>query len=549
MKNKFIVIKHKRKDYTYISIATSNGYGKGYGNQVGIGRLEKLEELSSDPINVIKNVCETLSITEFKRKNQAKYYVCIKFFKTEVYNVNYGINILYDLINKFEIFDALPKTRHKELNKILKYTIASRIIDANSYISIHKNKYKYEDAPNTSKDSYYALLNLIYDNKENLLKRINEKVIKNTSRKVELVFYDLTTMYFESFSRLGLRHSGYSKDGKFKEDQVVVGMATDENGIPIHIETFKGNTANSKTFIPFVLEMSKIYEIKNVTIIADKGMSTSSNIRFLEQKGINYIISYRLKSGAKSFKDFVLDESNYVGNENFKHKEETIVSLYNKKRPNGKLRRRIVTFSKKRALKDKADRQNLIDNFNKLKNKNGLVETGKLTGGKKYKFFKKVGKAFYELDYKKVQEDSQFDGYYIYETSRMDLTSEEIVEIYAKQWQIEENFRTMKSSLQVRPMYVWTDKHIEAHILLCFMSLVIMKFLLYSVNKTLKDTGVIDRFSNERVIKAIKSAEKVVKVVDGQIKEEIYIRNTQNSDYISDFETIQTIFSKIVQVI
>ncbi|WLP85255.1 IS1634 family transposase [Mycoplasma seminis] len=184
-----------------------------------------------------------------------------------------------------------------------------------------------------------------------------------------------------------------------------------------------------------------------------------------------------------------------------------------------------------------------------MKNKNGLVETGKLTGGKKYKFFKKVGKAFYELDYKKVQEDSQFDGYYIYETSRMDLTSEEIVEIYAKQWQIEENFRTMKSSLQVRPMYVWTDKHIEAHILLCFMSLVIMKFLLYSVNKTLKDTGVIDRFSNERVIKAIKSAEKVVKVVDGQIKEEIYIRNTQNSDYISDFETIQTIFSEIVQVI
>ncbi|WLP85254.1 IS1634 family transposase [Mycoplasma seminis] len=251
------------------------------------------------------------------------------------------------MINKFEIFDALPKTRHKELNKILKYTIASRIIDANSYISIHKNKYKYEDAPNTSKDSYYALLNLIYDNKENLLKRINEKVIKNTSRKVELVFYDSTTMYFESFSRLGLRHSGYSKDGKFKEDQVVVGMATDENGIPIHIETFKGNTADSKTFIPFVLEMSKIYEIKNVTIIADKGMSTSSNIRFLEQKGINYIISYRLKSGAKSFKDFVLDESNYVGNENFKHKEETIVSLYNKKRPNGKLRRRIVTFSKK----------------------------------------------------------------------------------------------------------------------------------------------------------------------------------------------------------
>ncbi|WLP85407.1 hypothetical protein [Mycoplasma seminis] len=184
MKNKFIVIKHKRKDYTYISVATSNGYGKGYGNQVGIGRLEKLEELSSNPINVIKNVCETLSITDSKEKIKQSIMFALNSSKTEVYNVNYGINILYDLINKFEIFDALPKTRHKELNKILKYTIASRIIDANSYISIHKNKYKYEDAPNTSKDSYYALLNLIYDNKENLLKRINKKLLKIHQEKL-----------------------------------------------------------------------------------------------------------------------------------------------------------------------------------------------------------------------------------------------------------------------------------------------------------------------------------------------------------------------------
>ncbi|WP_416756376.1 transposase [Mycoplasma aquilae ATCC BAA-1896] len=107
--------------------------------------------------------------------------------------------------------------------------------------------------------------------------------------------------------------------------------------------------------------------------------------------------------------------------------------------------------------------------------------------------------------------------------------------IYAKQWQIEENFRTMKSSLQVRPMYVWTDDHINAHLILCFISLVIIKFLLHKINTVLASTGVIDKFSNDRLITAIKSDEKVVKVVNSEVKEEIYIKNAQNSDHISDY--------------
>ncbi|MFV8499983.1 hypothetical protein ACNQ1M_02705, partial [Mycoplasma sp. VS424B] len=223
MSDKFILIKHKRKDHTYISVATSNGYGKGYSNQVGIGGLEKLETLCSDPINVIKNVCETLNIDDSKEKIKQSIMFALNSSQTEVYNVNYGINTLYNVIDKFEIFNALPKTRHKDLEKLLKYTIASRIIDAKSYILMHKDKYKYEGAPETSKDGYYTLLDLVNQNKKAILNKVNEKIMKNTTRKVELVFYDSTTMYFESFSRSGLRHSGYSKDGKFKEDQVVVG--------------------------------------------------------------------------------------------------------------------------------------------------------------------------------------------------------------------------------------------------------------------------------------------------------------------------------------
>ncbi|WPB54311.1 IS1634 family transposase [Mycoplasmopsis verecunda] len=549
MESKFIVIKHKRKDHTYISIATSNGYGKGYSNQIGLGRLEKLQELNSDPINVIKNSIKNLSISESKDKIKQAIMFDLNSSKSETYNINYGINLLYDLIDKFEIFSALPKTRHKDLNRLLKYTVSSRILNADSLISTYKNKFQYENTPDYKKSSYYTLLDILNNNESKILKQLNEKITKNTSRNIELVFYDSSTAYFESFRRTGLRYPGYSKDGKFKEDQVVIGLATDENGIPIHYKLFKGNTTDSKTFIPFVIEMSKIYNIKNVTIVADKGMSVTANLRFLEQKGIDYVISYRLKSGPKDFKEYVLNETDYIGTEEFKYKEQTVASLYNKRDLMVIREEKIITYSRKRALKDKADRDILINNFNKLKNKDGYVEGSKLLGHKKYRFFKRNGDARYELDLIKLNEDKQFDGFYIYETSRRDLSAQEIVEIYAKQWQIEENFRTLKNSLEVRPMYVWTDAHINGHFLLCFISLVIFKYLLYTINKSLNDYGVIDKFTNKRTIEAIKSAQKFVKVVDGNVVDEIYIKNSENNSLIQDFELIKTIFNKFVQVI
>ncbi|SJZ61018.1 IS1634 family transposase, partial [Mycoplasmopsis verecunda] len=384
MESKFIVIKHKRKDHTYISIATSNGYGKGYSNQIGLGRLEKLQEINPDPINVIKNSIKNLSVSESKEKIKQAVMFDLNSSKSETYNINYGINLLYDLIDKFEIFSALPKTRHKDLNRLLKYTVSSRILNADSLISTYKNKFQYENTPDYKKSSYYTLLDILNDNESIILQQLNQKITQNTSRNIELIFYDSSTAYFESFRRTGLRYPGYSKDGKFKEDQVVIGLATDENGIPIHYKLFKGNTTDSKTFIPFVIEMSKIYNIKNVTIVADKGMSVTANLRFLEQKGIDYVISYRLKSGPRDFKEYVLNETDYIGTEEFKYKEQTVASLYNKKRPNGHQRRKIITYSRKRALKDKADRDILINNFNKLKNKDGYVEGSKLLGHKKY---------------------------------------------------------------------------------------------------------------------------------------------------------------------
>ncbi|MDJ1647284.1 IS1634 family transposase [Mycoplasma sp. M6620] len=249
-----------------------------------------------------------------------------------------------------------------------------------------------------------------------------------------MIFYDSLTVYFESFVREGLRVPGYSKDGKFKEDQVVIGMATDENGIPIFLKLFCGNTADCDTFIPFIIEMKNTYNLKKVTIIADKGMSININIRFLKSNGINFIISYRLKTSSKEFRKFALDEKGYKQiNSSTRYKKYKCNSHWNGKRVNENIWRRIITHSTSRAKKDKEDRRNLINNFTKKQKSQGVVTADNIIGIKKYKFYKKVGKMEFALDYSKILEDEKFDGYYVYKTSRMNSKAADIIEIYHKQ--------------------------------------------------------------------------------------------------------------------
>ncbi|WP_436358528.1 IS1634 family transposase [Mycoplasma sp. 480] len=326
-------------------------------------------------------------------------------------------------------------------------------------------------------------------------------------------------------------------------------MATDSNGIPIFIKVFKGNTADSSTMIPFIEEMKKNYNLKKVTIIADKGMSINKNLRYLEQKNIDFIISYRLKSSSKEFKEFALAQEGYIDiNQSLKYKEYHYNSHWNGKRVNDTIRRRIVAFSKSKAKKDYEDRQILIKNFQKRQNKIGRVSAEEIIGIKKYKFFKRVGKMEFELDYEKIIEDEKFDGLYVYETSRLDLSPEQIIEIYHKQWQIEENFRTLKNTLKVRPIYVWKDSHILGHFILNFLALVVLKYSIFLINKFYKDNGVVDKITNDKFIEAFNSQTSVVTEFKGEIikVETLNYKTDENNDNIKYWYDIKRVLSKMV---
>ncbi|MEI2462415.1 transposase [Mycoplasmopsis felis] len=539
--NNYIIGKSKRAKGIYIFAGISGGYGAGTKKQIGLGWLEQLEQINPDVISILKTKAKEL--TEDMEKDFVKQELLnsIQNQKITVNSINYGIEVIYKFIDKLQIFESISKTKHKDLKSILEYCIASRIINSNSIIRNFEIKDNFINTIKSQKDAFYSLLDVLVENEKGILKNLNNKVSKITNREIELVFFDSSTVYFETFQRDGLRFPGYSKDGKFKEDKVVLGMATDINGIPIHMKLFKGNTADPNTFIPFILDLKQTYQINNITIISDKGMSTNRNIRFLEDLGINFIISYRAKSGSAEFKNYILDQKGYVGNSEFRYKEIEYKSLWNNKRFNGKTRRRIITYSKSRAIKDREDRKILINNFEKRQNKYGIVRGEQMFASKKYKFFKQIGRSDFELNCEKVLEDKKFDGIYVYETNRTDLTPQEVVQIYQNQWRIEENFRTLKTALKVRPVYVWTNSHIKGHFILCYLSLVIIKTIIHLLNESFKkDAGLIDfKITTDNFIKAILTANKIVKKVDNKIIETLFETNENNKKDFQNYVLIK----------
>ena len=168
------------------------------------------------------------------------------------------------------------------------------------------------------------------------------------------LFFDVTTLYFESIDVDDARNFGYSKDNKFKETQIMLALVTTHEGLPLTYLIFPGNTYEGHTLVHAVDELKKSYDVERVLFVADRAMFNETNLKALEDSGIHYIVAARLKSLPKTLKNEILNNEFYKATkvDNELHWTKTLAY---------KDRRLIVSYSSKRARKDAADRQRLID--------------------------------------------------------------------------------------------------------------------------------------------------------------------------------------------
>jgi transposase len=311
-------------------------------------------------------------------------------------------------------------------------------------------------------DAIYRFL----DKLNNQLKEQVEQIafahtVKVLQGNISVVFYDMTTLYFEASDEDDLRKAGFSKDGKHQNPQIYLGLLVGLGGYAIGYDIFEGSIYEGHTLIPFIEKISAKFNLNKPIVVADAGLLSKSNIKALEERNYEYIIGARLKNEPQKIKQEILDRE--LG-------EGQIMKI--KKANNTRL---IVAYANNRAIKDEHNRKRGLQRLEKQ------IQSGKLTksniNNKGYnKYLKLQGEVLIEIDYEKFNNDKAWDGLKGYITNTK-LNDKQVIENYKNLWHIEKAFRMSKTDLRIRPIYHRLKHRIYAHICISFTAYCIYKEL------------------------------------------------------------------------
>lgn len=286
---------------------------------------------------------------------------------------------------------------------------------------------------------------------------------KRTLKSISVIFYDMTTLYFEAEDEDDLRKIGFSKDGKFQKPQIMLGLLVGQGGYPIGYDIFEGNTFEGHTLLPVLEDIQRKYRFKKPVVIADAALLSGKNMAALESEGYQFIIGGRIKNETELVKRQILEQAQGI-----KDGDGFVI-----KRPGGI--HLVITYSAKRHKKDASNRER---GLRKLRER---VKTGRLTkesiNNRGYnKFLVLKGNIDVEIDEDKIAQDKKWDGLKGYITNT-DLSPKKIAENYRHLWQIEKAFRISKTDLKIRPIHHRLKNRIEAHICIAFAAYTIYKEL------------------------------------------------------------------------
>lgn len=277
----------------------------------------------------------------------------------------------------------------------------------------------------------------------------------NLNFDFSLVFYDVTTLYFETFkndTEESLRKPGFSKDNKPQQPQILIGLVVNATGFPIYYDIFKGNTFEGKTIIPVITKLRRQYNIQKFTVIADAGMLSTANLTELEKLGIDYVVGARNGS-------LKLEEVQIIA-KNLGRVDRKIIRKDNV----------IYAYSLVRGRKDKTDNDKQIDKANYY-----LQNPAKVM--KRSMFLASNGKKKFTLNEALIEKHRLLEGIKGYRTNITDVDDKLLIERYKDLWRVEKSFRIAKSDLEARPIYHRRENSIQYHILIVFIALAMAKVI------------------------------------------------------------------------
>lgn len=358
-----------------------------------------------------------------------------------------------------KIYDSIGFNAIKE--ELFRHLVISRLAFPLSKLKTVEYLYRYQGVV-LGIDSVYRFLDKLNNKLKSQVEQISyANTLKVLKGNISVVFYDMTTLYFEASEEDDLRKIGFSKDGKDKNPQIFIGLLVGLGGYAIGYDIYEGNTYEGHTLIPFIEQTTKKFNIDKPIIIADAGLLSNKNIIELEAKGYEYIIGARLKNESKEIKAQIIKNIYNNGD---------AISI--EKTPKTRL---IVSYSDKRASKDAYNRKRGLNRLEKQIKKGNLTKSHINNRGYN-KYLKMTGEVKIQIDYDKYLHDDKWDGLKGY-TTNTKLSNKEVIDNYKNLWHIEKAFRISKTDLRIRPIYHRLRKRIEAHICIAFTAYCIYKEL------------------------------------------------------------------------
>jgi transposase len=303
------------------------------------------------------------------------------------------------------------------------------------------------------------------------------KLLAEQDRTVDVLFYDLTTVYFETGTQDEIRDFGFSKDGKHQHVQIMLAAIATTEGLLIDYQEFPGNFYEGHTLIPALNQISARYNIGKVILVADAALMNKINLQELDAREIKYIIAARIKNTSKEIKNEILDISGYnsIGQTidvDGAIQEEVKAKIID----SGEGDWLIAYHSTKRARKDGHDREKDLEKIKKYINS---TAKSKLTGKLKKSYVKVSKGCRIEIDYEKLATEKQYDGYFGLRTNIENASPANFLSSYRGLWQIEQTFRISKTNLEIRPVFHYNPQRIKAHFAICYMALALIRHVEY----------------------------------------------------------------------
>jgi hypothetical protein len=398
-----------------------------------------------------------------------------------------------------------------------KLLIFGRLLNpASKCATIRQNKDYYEPILNDfNPDNVYDTLSFIADNKDKIIRRMNTNLAKKAGRSPETVYYDVTNFYYEiedpdedilddegNVMEKGIRKMGVCKEER-KLPIVQMGLFMDDDGIPIAIESFPGNTLDHLTLRPAMKNTIDDLGFSRFILIADRGICNYMNLLHLVDAGNGYIVSKSLLKSKKAEQKWTYDDEGYtVVSPDYKYKSRIMKRKVKDENGNERIleEKVVVYWSRKFEKRSIQENKKFLDFLKKLEESPANFRITALQSKSLRKFMKKeyVNNKTGEIvnssdmkgyiDFDKVAEYRKSMGYYQIVSSELTLDAQEIIDKYHGLTQIEDQFRVMKGDLETRPLYVRTPEHIDAHLLICMIALVMMRIIQKKIRNTNPDS-------------------------------------------------------------